>query len=82
MRRNPRFCVSDAMLVTGVSASFCKTFLWHLEKIGYVRLDKGGEIIGRQYTLLVNTGPQSPAVINGKVYDYNTGHTYDTKAAG
>ncbi len=73
MRRNPRFCVRDLIIVTEVSEEFLRSLFWYLEGAGYIRCDNDEkEIYRRQYTLLKNTGVQSPAMINMRLFDYNT----------
>ena len=72
MRRNRTFRFGDAMITTGVTHAYLKTIIWHLKRVGYLReLERKKPYSATQFTLIKCTGPKSPSIINGVVYDYN-----------
>jgi len=74
MRRNRTFRVGDIMMLLELTQRYLKPILWHLEKAGYLTLTQdSGEYRDRIYTLVRDTGVKSPSIINGEVFDYNTG---------
>ena len=77
MRRNPRFRVNDVMMILDVSQKYLKPILWHLELAGYIKLTeaKFGAYTNRWYSLIKDTGPVAPSVVNSEVYDHNTGES-------
>lgn len=80
MRRNPLFCVGDAMLVADVSIGFCRSYFWHLRGAGYLeQVNSEKRLINKQYKLIKNTGVKSPSTINGVLYDYNTCEEYHVR---
>ena len=84
MRRNRSFRVGDIItLVDGMTQNHLKTMLWALEKAGFLELvsDKGS-YKEWSYRLILNTGPQSPSVIRGEIYDHNTKKFYPKKERG
>lgn len=77
MRRNRTFRVGDLLIVSSLAVDTLKPLLWHLHKSGYLELrNNEGKYTDRVYTLIKNTGIRSPAVINGVLYDYNTGEEF------
>ncbi|MGE4399368.1 MAG: helix-turn-helix domain-containing protein [Campylobacterales bacterium] len=78
IRRNRRFAVRDVMMLTDTTKGFCKQMFWYLAETGYLRLESEGQSYEeRVYVLVKNTGVKSPALINNRVFDYNTGEEYE-----
>ena len=72
MRRNKIFCVKDIITVTGIDLSYLKNFLYHLQRVGYIKTeDMDKNYKNRCYRLLKDTGPIVPKTNKGEVYDYN-----------
>lgn len=73
-----RVTFPDLMVTAGAGEGQVKTFLWQLQRGGYVRLDQGlrGRV-GRRgvYCLVLNTGPKPPSRIQGRraLFDRNLG---------
>lgn len=76
MRRNRNFCTKDILAITGIDWSFLKTFIYHLEKVGYLKVQDGSKALKeRCYRLVKDTGPIAPKTAKGEVYDYNLKQT-------
>lgn len=72
LRRNRSFRVGDVMALVNATQRYLKPLLWHLEKAGYLRLSSDADNYReRIYTMLKDTGPKSPSIVNGDVYDHN-----------
>ena len=72
MRRTKIFCTKDLLTIFEIDLSYLKTFLYHLEKAGYIATeDKDKNIKYRCYRLLEDTGPIAPKTVKGELYDYN-----------
>jgi len=82
IRRNKLFSFIDAKIICGVNEGTLKAILWHLEKAQYLVI-KGEKnpLIKRVYIHNRNRkfGLKSPSLVNGIVYDLNTGKEYDIK---
>ncbi len=83
MRRNRAFRVGDLMVILEVKREFLKPLFWHLEEAGYLKLlQNDKDYKERIYQLVQDTGVKSPSIINGEVYDYNTGASVHIKRRG
>jgi predicted transcriptional regulator len=82
IRRNKLFSFIDAKIVCGVNDGTLKAILWHLEKAGYIKI-KGDRnpLVKRVYVHNrgAKFGIKSPSLVNGIVYDINTGKQYNIK---
>jgi len=72
MRRNRVFRFGDIVMVTGISVSGLQYFLKHLHKEGYVkRMNNVRGWTDRTYSLLRDTGVNSPTITKHRFYDMN-----------
>jgi len=83
IRRNKLFRIGDVMVVLGLTQSYIKPVLWHLEMAGYIRLEemKSKDYKDREYTMIKDTGVICPSMTNGNIYDHNTHESIDVDDA-
>jgi hypothetical protein len=83
IRRNKLFSFVDAKIVCGINEETLKAILWHLEKAGYIKVKGSREIFLKRtyvHSRERKFGIKSPSLVNGIVYDHNTGDKYDIRA--